>query len=566
MSQSVTLVNGYYPLDYFAITNIDQPNAVDPSNFWASEEALPPSSEYLIFDLGAPRPINYIDWDMTAKPIDILIEYFDGTNWQIVVDDPTFDNLSSVGYFNTSNSWIYIERHFQTITTQQIRITFIRRTEPFPFFDSDLFPWSIEVRNLRIISIVDNVDEFIPDNGSDILGNSYRTDIVTYDAANLIDGDDTTVWRSQPNPTPFAVEAVYFDLRLGSHVGTQSFTEEWEQDELDQRSQADLENYFSDTVVIDEVFVDPITFGPTMHIYYSNDDNADWDLKLWTPVNRHYILKKGFHSLPTSLSVKYVKLEFSNLAPRPYQTPEYPTLPPMVYRKYPTWVQNYFQDTFLGVDSVSSFADPYDRVTIDPLVLGFTRPNDLLNSGLDTRNAPMNTNTTIELSEFIQGIVTNNTTDAQSSQTTTEDQIQFNPPSAFQTDLTQQLDQTRALVRLATKDESGWNAEAAMPPVVPPSIQSVPDLTAARNEKQMPMMWFPYTCRHGYQTIRGSRPKKIAYYVGLKSVSFHRRDYTVAYDEDFYIETFGDTAHIAGSDFIINDWQYVVGETGFTEA
>lgn len=363
----------------------------------------------------------------------------------------------------------------------------------------------------------------------------------------------SSVWRSQPNPTPFAVEALYIDLRQGVHTGIQTYLDQWEVGDLDTRNQSDMEAYYSDGIVIDEVYIDPITFGPSMHIYYSLDDVPDWDYKLWIPINRHYILKKGFHSLPSSIFTKYLKLEFSNLTPRPYNLPEYPALPSMTYNRYPTWVQNYFQGTFIDG---SNFVSNFDQVTIDPLTLGFTRPVDRLNSGLSTRNTPI-VGEVDELQNFLQGIVTTQQQD-KTSLTAIEAKIQFNPPSIYQSDLIQELDTSRALSRVAARGESAWNAEAAPPPVDPPSIQSVPDLSRARAEKQTPLMWFPYTCRHRYQVVSADRPKKVAYYVGIKSLSFHRRDYTVDFDEDYYIETFDDGSHIATNDFFQNDWRYSI--------
>lgn len=189
MSQNTTLVNNFYPLDYFALTGLNQPQAVDPRNFWASEEKLAPASDYLIFNLGLLRPINFLDFEISGKPIDIVIEYDSSGVWKKIVDDPAFDNQQSVTYLpSQSNSWVYIERHFSVVQTQKIRITFNRRTNAFPFSNSDPFPWSIEVKNSRLMNLIDQSSEFIADSGTDVLGNSYRTEMHIYSPSNLLLG------------------------------------------------------------------------------------------------------------------------------------------------------------------------------------------------------------------------------------------------------------------------------------------------------------------------------------------------------------------------------------------
>lgn len=49
---------------------------------------------------------------------------------------------------------------------------------------------------------------------------------------------------------------------------------------LDTRSMNDLTNYYSSPILVDEVYINPVTNGPDMHFYYSTDDTPDWDNKL----------------------------------------------------------------------------------------------------------------------------------------------------------------------------------------------------------------------------------------------------------------------------------------------
>ena len=83
-------------------------------------------------------------------------------------------------------------------------------------------------------------------------------------------------------------------------------------------------------------------------------------------------------------------------------------------------------------------------------------------------------------------------------------------------------------------------------------------MTIATQEKYVPVMWFPRKCRHTYQIVKTDRPQKVAYFVALREVSFHRRDFTVEFDEPFYVGSLDDEFHADSNEFDQNDWRFVV--------
>lgn len=562
---SVTLVNTYYPLGYFAENTISQLTADDPQNFWASNEELAPLTETLTLDLSVDRPINFLDFEICQKPIDFIIEFsLDGVTWAEFDNDDQFEPVASVHYLpSIESSWYYTEHHFNLTTARYIRITFIRRTDAFPLDSSEPFPWSIDVRNLRVAHLITRADEFVTDTGSDILGNSYRTDITELPATNAIDGDETTFWQSQPNPVPDAVEAIYFDLRVDATPGTMAYLESAQfVGGYDNRGMADMESYVQNGVLIDEIFLNPITFGPNVHVYYSNDTDPDWDDKLWTPVPRSYVLKKGYLALPSPIYTRFIKLEFTNLVAAPYYSLDYPVPPEFTYRRFPTWVQTHF-DTVFGTAIVESnaFDNPFDRVTIDPLTFGFTIPEDRLHTSYDDIRPAKPEETEDEVKTFIANIVAGGTTSPNNNSQAQESQIDFFGSTMWQQDLLAQLDDSRAYSRYVAQslNEAGLiTIENAPPTTPPPAVQSVSDLTEIRQLKERPVMYFPRTCRHQYQVVRGSRPTKIAYFVALRDVAFYRRNYAVQFDEPFYYETLDDASHLIVNDFTRTDWKFVV--------
>jgi hypothetical protein len=471
------------------------------------------------------------------------------------------DYMASLDY-----PWHYSENHFNIVKARYVRLTFFRRETPFPFLNSEVFPWSIELRNLRMAHLITEIDDFLSDTGSDILGNTYRTDVESLGAENVWDNNPATFWQSQPNPVQDAVEALYFDLRNTVTPGTMGFLDAHDYvSGYDDRSMEDMKLFHEDGVVVDEIFIDPITFGPSLHVYYSTDDEPHWDNKLWTPIPRNYTLKKGYIALPSPVFARFIKLEFSNLTPTPYNAIDYPVSPEMTYRKFPTWVRIHFDVIWDNTQiSASTFETPYDRIQFDPLVFGFQTVDDRLNTAYQDVRQPAPQETEDEIRTFIATITSTSTTGAEDVvQQIQENEIQFFGTTMWRSNLLDLLDSSRALSRYVEQsfisDESiSLTAEVAPPALDAPDTQSVPDLTEVRLAKERPIMFFPRRCRHEYQIVRSTRPTKIAYFVAIRNVSFHRRDFTVQYDEPVYFESLSDNAHTTVNEFARVDWRQVV--------
>src|ERR1700747_1297163 len=156
------------------------------------------------------------------------------------------------------------------------------------------------------------------DNGTDFLGNDYRSVAInkSAQAVNTVAGDPVTHWISRPNPSKFAVEALYVALSI-----------------------------YGGPVVVDSILLDPITPNITFNVYYSNDGDPEsipdnWDGKLWTRVPQVYQAKKrDTYYLPRPVTAKYFKIEFTNLQAQSYRTK---VNAPVQYRRFPSWVLDYF--------------------------------------------------------------------------------------------------------------------------------------------------------------------------------------------------------------------------------
>lgn len=165
-SGPISLINGIYPVEYQNLPGV--PSIKYKTNqFWSSVER-PTGVEYLEIDLGKARAVNFVSMEMLKKPIKITIQYdsldLDGPrSWQ-----PTWNAKDKVEFnqelrFDPSlNPWQTVNAGFTNslfdiIYTRYIRIKFERTfSKDFLFFEGNQYPWSIDVRNLRIGRNVSN--------------------------------------------------------------------------------------------------------------------------------------------------------------------------------------------------------------------------------------------------------------------------------------------------------------------------------------------------------------------------------------------------------------------------
>lgn len=155
-----------YPNDYWGlngVSNIEAP----PELWWSSRERKAfelglPTSEYLELDFGRLRSMNFLNFNVIQKPINILVEYdvwgFDSgvKLWQPVTRVPNERFDDSIQFTpNSANPWKNCQFYFTNtkgdlLSTRYMRIKFDRRGEPWPNGDAaNTFPWSIDVKSLR---------------------------------------------------------------------------------------------------------------------------------------------------------------------------------------------------------------------------------------------------------------------------------------------------------------------------------------------------------------------------------------------------------------------------------
>ena len=152
------VINNSYPTNYVGLSGITQ-QPIPPSAFWASAER-PLGGDFIEIDLGTPQAVNYIYFEATNKPYDIVVAYdcLDQAPARRflpagIVPSYAGPAITSLQFQNsTTNAWTPVTWQVvntlgQMIYTRFIRIGFLRRPSG-PFANN--VPFSIEMRNLRI--------------------------------------------------------------------------------------------------------------------------------------------------------------------------------------------------------------------------------------------------------------------------------------------------------------------------------------------------------------------------------------------------------------------------------
>jgi hypothetical protein len=535
------IINNHYPVGYFADNNF---NLNKPSKlFWASEEALPNMQENLDIDFGSIRPINNIQFEISQKPIDFSVYFlnqntdeFEPVTYKTDSNNETSINYLAIGEYTWQNISLYIE----SVQTSKIKIVFTRRSDPFPNPNSPSFPWSIEVRNLKFAHIISNVDEFIENKGIDILGNSYSTSLREYTPKRSYDGSINTYWQSQINPSRFGVESLYFDIRNGT---SPSF--------------------------IDEIYLDPLTPECLMHVYWSNEGDPGtsvdgWDNKLWTPIPRHYLLRKGNVKLYETVSAKYIKLEFTKLVPLPYKTPNSPIDIDITYKTFPSWVESYIlqTQTIVPNDPLND-TNIYKSIDPTPINLGLINPKMDKMTDETPRSIIDYVQTNRKSTVLGEYQVWKNPDTNQSTLPILDKTINLYPnvySNLYQQDMlstvkTDLMDSVYNYLK-SNQDESKWIPENPLMPQILTTVATKSDRTKIVEEKNWPDMWFMRKCRHAYKVIKAKRSVDVGYHVAIREIVFYKRNKTIKRDTPNYIETLLDDSSILVNTFYQKDWRW----------
>jgi hypothetical protein len=396
------------------------------------------------------------------------------------------------------------------------------------------------------VSICFRILALVADDGTDYLGNPYRSAIFTSSPVNLdaVTGDINSSWMSKPNPSRFAVESLYFDVRP---QGSQTY----EEDSPGVYVPLAVE-IADESVVVDSVVLDPITPGVYFSIYYSSEggpgtSDFEWENKLWIRVPQTFhAQKRDTYVLPQPIVAKYIKIEFTHLQAKSYTPGDFAK--PIAYKKHPKWVLDYFlarldaQNRLENSTLVSRVAVVYDALDL--------AYNYYLDDLKQEPEQPTEANDSTIVSNFLQ-----QRTDLSDQ----VDPIMLEKINLVMAPYTQnpvnfgKNDHILSQYAIAASFDTTYPVE-----VTPTTVVDRSDVNGLRDqsvifENDYPVMFFYLTCRHKYREILADFSHDRAYFVGVREVAFLRDNYHTAYDADLYTEPAGDLLNIEVNDFVNTD-------------
>lgn len=366
-----------------------------------------------------------------------------------------------------------------------------------------------------------NIMALVADSDIDILGDRYRS-IVVPKAVENIDtltspGIVSTQWMSRPNPSKYAVEAIY----------------------------ADISDAYDGPTVFDTILLDPITQGIQFNVYYSSDGDpvvatGDWDNKLWTHIPTVFTAThRDTYYMPRAVTARYVKVEFTNLQGQQYN-PKGNS--PIIYNKFPSWVVLYF---LIQVADARVTEDYYlgnqQNVTFDLVNYAYN-----YYAG-DITQQPQQPAAVLE--QIAQELQTALETASQVDITTLSKISQNLFPYQSQPVLQGTNDYLPAIsaANLGLNETStNYPTEQGSPSYSPLPLASTGNYISSRikdpliSQKTLQQMFFYITCRHAYQQVSAPFENNRAYFAGIRQLAFLRNNFSIPVDTPVYYETFGD--------------------------
>lgn len=393
------------------------------------------------------------------------------------------------------------------------------------------------------VSLLFRILAEVADEGTDFLGNLYRSS-VTHNKVTFLDTFDPTAknkfWLSKPNPSRYAVESLYFDLTTADDATAR---------------------------VVDHILLDPITPGVVFHVYFSNEetpgtDEESWENLLWSPVLKTFELnQRESFALPTPVTAKYIKLEFSHLQAQSYSPGNFQK--PTIYKKHPKWVLDFFlMQQNMDLPTASRI-----EIVYDALDLAFSYYRDDITQEPDRATATILANPFTK--QEVRKLVKRKKNRRQLKQSLGKADpitleailLSFQPWLTKPGGLRKKVNSALAeYIGRTDLFDGNYPSEEITRSLGDTGNVSSLDREGMILEKTFPEMFFYLTCRHGYREALATFAQDRAYFVGVRNVAFTREEYFTITDDSLYIEDGGDNVNVERNDFELDDLVWVTSK------
>jgi hypothetical protein len=290
-----------------------EPQPTDSTQrFWVTEsrDQEDQTEEVWVMALSGLRRLNYVAVETAKYPHTLIVEIYrpDRGEWNEVArhiqreSQPARFSQVYRGHpehMVQGSHWERLSRSFPAVSTNQIRVRMIRTDGAPPLsVTGSKTPYTLAIRGFDAgyrIKSPEDLQSPIPLVTNDVMGNPVTFELRRASATRLLDDDERRPWKSEPQPVNYSVVNLYLDVR-------------------------DENN---DPQVIDRLYIEPLTVGVPFNIYVTEEDAdttdaAEMDRLAWHSLPLSFVLQKGWIKLPPTRS-RFFKLEFTGLAPEPYE-------------------------------------------------------------------------------------------------------------------------------------------------------------------------------------------------------------------------------------------------------
>lgn len=227
------------------------PNAPVISTLWMSRvffsqprSGNDPTGEVLTVNFQVPVPVGETTIELLRVSANFQLWYQDRNNNWIQMRDENYQPLNLNLSTSAATSWYKWHCYCYPVVAKALQIRVTRNYDP----TLGIEPYSIGIRNGLLRRNVYNrsAGNQAMEDEQDSMGNVIAKYIQDWDAADAIDDNATSFWRSEPLPDPSAVANLFLDLRTPA----------------------------GDSQLIDTLYIDPVYINQTLNIYYSIDDTV----------------------------------------------------------------------------------------------------------------------------------------------------------------------------------------------------------------------------------------------------------------------------------------------------
>ena len=422
----------------------------------------------------------------------------------------------------------YLNQKFRIVVTKVSGINKIYYSDKSPFTkDSCNFYYNATTTPVLITGALRfRLMGDVADNGTDILGNQYRSLVYSQAASNVVDLNTNTWWVSKANPSKYGVENLYFD--------------------------------FGKKDVVDAIFLDPVTPNVNFNVYYYDGSETpgtsidSWDSLLWKRIPKQFTaIKRQNYLFPTPIYARYIKIEFTSLQAQSYLTGDFQK--PVKYKKHPQWVLDYFLSiyAYLNNETYDPFIQNQVDVSFDVLQLAFNYyKGDIIQTSTNPQDLKVVNESTDNLDQTIRNLLIKNADGVESLDVTTYAKVKKSfDPFMDHPAMRSNFDSVLSNIILNNAQSANYPVEDKMITQAGTATVSTQDRNHLISEKTVPHMYFFVDSRHGYREAIAKLPEGKAYFVGIKEIAFQRRDHKVLSNDNMYVTISGNNYNLQTNDF-----------------